>query len=137
MSQDVARENDLKKRAGEALACAQELRKATSDWIELYNALYGIGGKLSELFPTEAERVAFTGTYEYQRIAKLLDGLCDEAGEPLSLADDLGRVNGTISVRLPRSLHAALLAEAKAEGVSLNQLCLTKLGAQMHPDETN
>jgi predicted HicB family RNase H-like nuclease len=39
--------------------------------------------------------------------------------------------NGAISVRLPRSVHAALLAEAKAKGVSLNQLCLSKLVAQL------
>jgi predicted HicB family RNase H-like nuclease len=39
--------------------------------------------------------------------------------------------NGAISVRLPRSVHAPLLAEAKAEGVSLNQLCLSKLVAQL------
>ena len=32
-----------------------------------------------------------------------------------------------ISVRVPDSLHAELLEEAKKEGVSLNQLCLTKL----------
>jgi predicted HicB family RNase H-like nuclease len=40
-------------------------------------------------------------------------------------------LNGAISVRLPRSVHAALLAEARAEGVSLNQLCLSKLVAQL------
>ena len=43
----------------------------------------------------------------------------------------LATANGAISVRLPRSVHAALLAEAKAEGVSLNQLCLSKLVAQL------
>jgi hypothetical protein len=32
-----------------------------------------------------------------------------------------------ISVRVPESLHRELLDEAKREGVSLNQLCLTKL----------
>lgn len=32
-----------------------------------------------------------------------------------------------IGVRVPDSLHAELLEEAKREGVSLNQLCLTKL----------
>lgn len=32
-----------------------------------------------------------------------------------------------ISVRVPQSLHAELLEEAKREGVSLNQLCLAKL----------
>jgi predicted HicB family RNase H-like nuclease len=39
--------------------------------------------------------------------------------------------NGATSVRLPRSVHADLLAEAKAEGVGLNQLCLSKLVAQV------
>jgi predicted HicB family RNase H-like nuclease len=34
-------------------------------------------------------------------------------------------------VRLPRSVPAALLAEAKAEGVSLNQFCLSILVAQL------
>ena len=32
-----------------------------------------------------------------------------------------------ITVRVPDSLHNELLDEAKREGVSLNQLCLTKL----------
>jgi predicted HicB family RNase H-like nuclease len=32
-----------------------------------------------------------------------------------------------ITVRVPESLHKELLQEAKKEGVSLNQLCLTKL----------
>ncbi len=32
-----------------------------------------------------------------------------------------------ITVRVPDSLHEELLAEARKEGVSLNQLCLTKL----------
>jgi hypothetical protein len=42
--------------------------------------------------------------------------------------------NGAISVGLPRSVHADLLAEAKAQGVSLNQLCLSKLVAQLRAD---
>jgi hypothetical protein len=32
-----------------------------------------------------------------------------------------------ITVRVPDSLHNELVGEAKKEGVSLNQLCLTKL----------
>lgn len=41
--------------------------------------------------------------------------------------------NGHLSVtlRLPKSVHAALLAEAAAEGVSMDQLCLSKLVAQL------
>jgi predicted HicB family RNase H-like nuclease len=39
--------------------------------------------------------------------------------------------NGVMSIRLPRPVHAALLAEAKAEGVGLNQLRPSKLVAQL------
>jgi predicted HicB family RNase H-like nuclease len=39
--------------------------------------------------------------------------------------------NGRILVRVPRSLHAALLSEADAEGVSLNQLIVAKLTVQL------
>jgi predicted HicB family RNase H-like nuclease len=40
-------------------------------------------------------------------------------------------VSSTICVRLPRSVYAALLSEADAEGVSLNELCVSKLVAQL------
>ena len=33
----------------------------------------------------------------------------------------------TVTLRLPNSIHRELLAEAKKEGISLNQLCLAKL----------
>jgi len=45
-------------------------------------------------------------------------------GEIREVADS---ANGAISVRLPRSVRAAHLAEAKTEGVSLNQLCVSTL----------
>jgi predicted HicB family RNase H-like nuclease len=32
---------------------------------------------------------------------------------------------------MPKSLQAALFAEAEAEGISLNQLCLSKLLVQL------
>lgn len=111
------------------LTFAEQRASQSADWVELHNALFGLAGKATELFPTEAERAAFTKTQEYKRILDLLDRLpappVKEFGELLASA------NGAISVRLPRSIHAALLAEAKAEGVSLNQLCLSKLVAQL------
>jgi len=33
----------------------------------------------------------------------------------------------TVTLRLPDSIHRELIAEAKREGISLNQLCLAKL----------
>ena len=99
------------------------------DWVELHNALFGIGGKATELLTTEAERTAFSQTAECKEIFALLDAL--HAPRTKEFGELLATANGAISVRLPRSVHAALLAEAKAEGVSLNQLCLSKLVAQL------
>ena len=95
----------------------------------MHNALFGLGGKANELFPTEAERTAFSRTPESKRIFALMDRLPYPAVK--GFVELAATANGAISVRLPRSVHAALLAEAKAEGVSLNQLCLSKLVAQL------
>jgi len=38
--------------------------------------------------------------------------------------------NGKILVRVPKSLHKNLMAQAKHEGVSLNQLIVFKLAGQ-------
>jgi hypothetical protein len=116
-------------KARQLLAFAEERARGAADWVELHNALFGLGGKATQLLTTESERTAFARTAECRRILALLDTLPEppvkEFGELLATA------NGAISVRLPRSIHAALLAEARAEGVSLNQLCLSKLVAQL------
>jgi hypothetical protein len=115
--------------AQKVLEFAQERAKTATDWLEVHFAVFGADGKASELFPTESERAAFLRTPEYKRLLALLDSLPrpakNEAREVISSA------NGAISVRLPRSVHAALLVEANAEGVSLNQLCVAKLVAQL------
>ena len=116
-------------KAREVLGFARERARHAADWVELHNALFGIGGKATELFATESERAAFTQTEECKQVFALLDRL--PAPPVKGFGELLATANGAISVRLPRSVHAALLAEAKAEGVSLNQLCLSKLVAQL------
>src|SRR5262245_33434041 len=116
-------------KARNVLQFAEQRANEAADWVDLSNALFGLGGKATQAFPTEAERTAFCKTQEYKRVLALLDGLpSPTVKEFVELA---ASANGTISVRLPRSVHAALLAEAKAEGVSLNQLCVSKLVAQL------
>jgi hypothetical protein len=62
-------------KAREVLAFARETAKQVADWIELDMALFGVHGKASELFATEAERAAFTRTAECKEIYALFDGL--------------------------------------------------------------
>jgi hypothetical protein len=121
--------SQVRTRAREVLAFAEQQAGQKADWLELSNALFGPGGKATVAFPTERERTAFCKTEEYKRLLALMDRLpAPPVKEVVELA---ASANGAISVRLPRSVHAALLAEAKAEGVSLNQLCLSKLVAQL------
>jgi hypothetical protein len=116
-------------RARQVLAFAEGRVREAADWVELSNDLFGLGGKATEAFPTEAERTAFCKTAEYKRVLALMDTLPAPAAK--ELVELAASANGAISVRLPRSVHAALLVEAKAEGVSLNQLCVSKLVAQL------
>jgi predicted HicB family RNase H-like nuclease len=116
-------------KARQVLEFAQSRVQTAQDWLELHFAVFGADGKAMQLFPTEAERSAFLQTEEYKRFLALLDTL--PRPQKSEIRELVSSANGAISVRLPRSVHAALLAEAKAEGVSLNQLCVAKLVAQL------
>ena len=114
-------------KAKQALEFARERGATVNSWVELHNAFFGIGGKCVELFPSQTERTAFAKTTEFQEISKILQSLQTRG----DAASAVGDASGKFVLRLPRSLHAALSAEAKAEGVSLNQLCVAKLAVQL------
>jgi len=122
-----------KTKADQALAAAQRLAKTADDWVDLHNQLFGIGGEITRLFPTEQGRTAFTKSGQADQVYALFDELRDKKGDPPKgeFSQKLSRANGAMSIRLPRAVHAALLLEAEAEGVSLNQLCLSKLAVQL------
>ncbi len=126
-------QKNIKKRAEDALVYAKQLADTGHyNWVEANNALFGPGGKITTLFPTREDRIAFSQTDAYRVISHLLGALPKPPTEPgASSARSPDDVNGTVLLRLPKSLHAALFAEAEAEGVSLNQLCLSKLMIQL------
>lgn len=111
------------------LAYATEKARECRYSNELFNAIFSPTGKATELFPTEADRGAFTRTRESKSVFKLIHTL---PNPPVSEFVDLSvNDNRTLSLRLPKSVHESLLAEAAAERVSLDQLCLSKLVAQL------
>ena len=122
----------MKDKSRQAVEFARKQAIIAKNWIEFYNSIFGIGGKCSELFTTEKERVAFAKSPAYGEIMELLDACRKEHGDPSrELANLTAKANGALTVRVPKTIHAALLAEAQAEGVSLNQLCLSKLATQL------
>ena len=96
-------------------------------WVEANNAIYSPGGPLARLFPAREDREAFSKSPERKQIDDLIDSL----PEP-PVRQEPKEFSGKFNVRMPRSLHAALVCEAEAEGVSLNQLVLAKLALHLH-----
>ena len=94
--------------------------------------IFGPGGMAIKAFPTQADRIAFVATKEYRAIFDLIEDLREKQGDPEPQPlEELTNPAGKILLRVPRSLHAALIAEAESEGVSVNQLILAKLAAQL------
>ena len=117
----------VKSRAQELLEFAHSLQDSGLTWVEANNAIYGPGSRFMQLFPTKMDRVAFTRTAESRQIDALK---IDRLPEP-DVRPSRQEYSGKFVVRVPKSLHAALAAEAEAEGVSLNQLVVAKLSLQL------
>ena len=116
-------------KAQKLLKQAQQLAAAASTWADLSNALYDQQtGILACAFPLGAARREFMKTPEYRAIGQLLDEAMERTG-PVEGATP--RKSVKFVVRLPSSLHAALEREAVDEGVSLNQLVVSKLAVTL------
>jgi predicted HicB family RNase H-like nuclease len=115
--------------AKRVLKQAQDVARSVETWADLSNALFDpVNGLVTRAYPTRSEREAFIKTMEYQKIRELVRDAIDTFG----LVEGAAPKSGRFVVRLPRSLHAALEREAEREGVSLNQLVVAKLAAQLN-----
>jgi predicted HicB family RNase H-like nuclease len=85
-----------------------------------------------ELFPTPQQWAAFSGSVADKEIAQILEKLPDPPSKPL-----VRDASGKLQVRMPKSLHSALISEAADEGVSLNQLIVSKLAVQLKAATAN
>ncbi len=116
----------LQSRVQEVLEFAHSLKDSGLTWVEANNAIYGPGGRFVKLFPTKTDRRAFART----EASREIDALIDSLPEP-DMLPSRQEYSGKFVVRVPKSLHAALVAEAEVEGVSLNQLVVAKLAVQL------
>ncbi len=114
----------------QTLAAAHDLAANAATWADLSNALFDPDeGLVARAYPDRAERQRFLETTEYRAVRQLIDAAQQRSG--LVVGATPTHKSGKFVVRLPRSLHVALNAEAESEGVSLNQLVVTKLAVQM------
>src|SRR5207245_10289850 len=116
-------------KSAQLLKQAEKYAKSTETWADLANALFDpVTGLITRAYPTRAEREAFLKTEQYRKIRERLTHAIDTHG---LVEGATPKKSGRFVVRLPRSLHAAREREAEREGVSLNQLVVAKLAAQL------
>lgn len=106
-----------------ALEAAHELFLNSPDWLTFFRRTLGIDGKIRMLFPTQEEFVAFERTEEYSQIQQMVTALRALKKNPALNAEP----TRVITVRLPKSVHEALRAEANDHDISMNWLCIAKL----------
>ena len=97
--------------------------KFSNDWINFFREVLGTDGIVRRMFPTAEELAAFEKTPEHSAIQQMLTKL-RERGD--NAADDKEPTR-VITVRLPKTLHESLKAEAHLHRTSMNQLCISKL----------
>lgn len=112
---------DLEKIAQHIYRVAYEKYRQASNWVEFYREIFGVRGLLRQMLPIPALYHQFQKTQEYVEIQRMLAHL-RERSQPIR--DEQTTV---ITVRIPKSLHDALVKEAHDHNTSLNQYCISKL----------
>jgi len=102
---------------------ATEMFQHQPDWVAFFREVLGVDGLLRKLFVTPEEFAAFEKTDEYVEIQQMLAKLRERTGS----GADGKEPTRVITVRLPKSLHESLRAEAHDRKTSMNQLCISKL----------
>jgi predicted HicB family RNase H-like nuclease len=102
---------------------AEGLLTQRPTWAEFHREIFGIDGAIRRLFPTAKDLVAFKQTATYVELLAMLSLLRskDESeygpGEPQRV----------ITLRIPKTLHESLRADAHDGRTSMNQLCIARL----------
>jgi predicted HicB family RNase H-like nuclease len=112
----------VEKQAEVERSVKQLFEKAT-DWVRFYREVLGMQGIVRQLFPQQEDFAAFKRTDAYREILRLVG----ELREKKPLAETAGEPTRVITVRLPKSMHEALQAEAYEHRTSMNKLCISKL----------
>lgn len=107
----------------EVLNVAQDLYTQDPDWVMFFREILGIEGAVRKAFPGPIDLAEFERTQEYAQIQGMLARL-RERGRGKPSQPEPTRV---ITVRLPKSLHDSLRAEAHERRTSMNRLCIAKL----------
>ncbi len=103
--------------------------------LDFHNRYFGIGSKFMP--KTREEREEYFRSGIPREIMKMRDELMRQQPDVFFPSEGIPvpggkEYSGNILIRCSKSLHKALDEEADREGVSLNQLCVTKLAVLLN-----
>jgi len=104
---------------------AESLSRSVKNWADFSTAIFGHDdGLIPKTFAEDAERQLFYDSDQYKAVCGMRQKLMkkfgvNKGGNP--------EKSGRVLLRLPKTVHKALEVEASKEGVSLNQLAVSKL----------
>jgi predicted HicB family RNase H-like nuclease len=105
------------------LEVAERLYAMKPEWVVFFREVLGVEGLVRRAFRTPDALVHFECSREYARIREMLDDLrTRQSAQPAER-----ETQRVVTVRMPKSLHESLKAEAEEMRVSINTLCISKL----------
>jgi len=123
--------DSLDVQAAAVLQVAERLHAMSPDWVVFFREVLGVEGIVRRSFRTETALTHFECSPQYARIREMLDDLRSrQRDRPASR-----EAQRVVTVRMPRSLHESLKAEADDMRVSINSLCISKLLKLLDDDE--
>jgi len=105
------------------LQVAERLHAMNPEWVVYFREVLGVDGVVRRTFREAEELVRFECSPHYARIREMLDDLRSRQ-QSIPAGRETQRV---VTVRMPRTLHESLKAEAESMEVSINTLCISKL----------
>jgi predicted HicB family RNase H-like nuclease len=117
---------------------ANQIYQQGPDWVTFFRDVLGVNGCVRQAFHTREEMDIFEQSKQYEEIQLMLAKLRERnaAKQPTATFEP----TRVITVRLPKSLHESLRAEAHEKRTSMNKLCISKLlqfiDADLVPTET-
>lgn len=109
--------------ANAVLQVAERLYSMDPEWVVFFREVLGVDGIVRRTFRDPDALIHFECSPQYARIREMLDALRSRESERPSDRE----AQRVVTVRMPRSLHETLKAEAEQHRVSINTLCISKL----------
>jgi HicB family len=103
---------------------ADEIFRQRPSWVTFFREVLGVDGIVRQVYSSPEALGHFEQTPEYQKIQQMLAKLRESDADLPGGPREPTRV---ITVRLPKSLHESLRAEAHDRHTSMNKLCISKL----------